>query len=72
MKTKSIILTAIMAISGMSCSSKPPEPVVERKWEVDPETGNYEEKEKHTTTIYINKDDDMPELKLPKSRNAKQ
>ena len=61
----------MLAIGGTACSAKPPETVVERKWEVDPETGNYEEKEKHTTTIYVSKDKDMPELKLPKSRTSK-
>jgi len=68
-KILTVFITALtLAISG--CSYTPPETVVERKWEVDPETGNYEEKEKHTTTIYINKDDEQPELNLPKPRNS--
>ena len=72
MKTKALLLVLLTAISSTACTSKPPETVVERKWEVDPETGNYEEKEKHSTTIFvINEDDDMPELKLPKSRTSK-
>ncbi|WP_448550070.1 hypothetical protein [Thalassotalea fusca] len=66
--TASIITGLTLAIVG--CSYTPPETVVERKWKVDPETGNYEEKETHTTTIYTNKEKDQPELNLPKPRNS--
>jgi len=48
-----------------------PEPNVEKKWEVNPETGEYEEKETYSTTIYSTEDKDLPELKLPTEKKKK-
>lgn len=63
--------TSILACVLLSACSNMPEPNVEKKWEVNPETGEYEEKETYSTTIYSTEDKDLPELKLPTEKKKK-
>lgn len=65
---KLLIVSTTIALTG--CSNMP-EPNVEKKWEVNPETGEYEEKETYSTTIYSTEDKDMPELTLPTEKKKK-
>jgi len=65
---KSLPLAALTIILLSACSGKPNVGTMERKWEVDPETGDYMEKEVRTITIYSSEDKDLPDLELPKKK----
>ena len=61
-----LILSA--AIGLAACGSTPADYKTENRWEVDPQTGNYEENTVHSTIIYSTEGEDLPELELPKKK----